>query len=336
MKLSLVVDMYGCPNRCKHCWLGHMQNKKMKEESDLFIVNYFKPYFDQIAYYSWVREPDFCEHYTERWARDNDISVNAQPLRFELASFYRLVRDKNYVGFLKETGTKAVQLTFFGLGKMTDKYTGRKGAFEELLNATQILVENKISPRWQAFINEENKQEVAALLPLIKNLRLEERCLEFGGSFKFFVHAGSCDGENYKLYHLRINKDNIPAQLIPYYLDYEKTATEQELCAKIKNDNSNLEFEKSGDTVLNISNRFDVYFNYANMSEKWTLGNMLTLSPSQMMENIKTRNVFAINVSKEITISHLVEKYGDTSSQKIFFKEDYKFYLLLRHLDALS
>ena len=25
-KLALVVDMYGCPNRCRHCWLGRLPN----------------------------------------------------------------------------------------------------------------------------------------------------------------------------------------------------------------------------------------------------------------------------------------------------------------------
>ena len=52
-KLSLVVDMAGCPNRCKHCWLGHMPNKRIHD--DQWIVDYFKPHFDQITYYSWLR-----------------------------------------------------------------------------------------------------------------------------------------------------------------------------------------------------------------------------------------------------------------------------------------
>lgn len=307
----------------------------MKEESDLFIVNYFKPYFEQIAYYSWVREPDFCNNYRERWARDNDISINTKSQRFELASFWRLVRDKNYIKFLKEIGIKTVQLSFFGLAEMTDKYTGRKGAFKELIKATEILIENRIVPRWQAFINEENKEEVAMLLPLIKKLGLEQKCKELGAEFKFFLHAGSCDGENYKLYPLRINKENIPAQLTPYYWNYDKIATESQLCVKLADDHSHIAFEKKEEIVLNISNSFNVYFNYASMSEKWTLGNMIALPPSQMSENIKNYKVFAINAAKEITVSQLVEKYGDKVSHKVFTEADFKVYLLLRHLEAM-
>ena len=104
--------------------------------------------------------------------------------------------------------------------------TGRKGAFRELLQATEILLQHGIIPRWQAFLNEENKAEVPALLGLIKTLELEKRCRAFGEDFKFFVHAGSCDGENRKLYPIRIEKGHIPEELRPYYLDYDQVLTE--------------------------------------------------------------------------------------------------------------
>lgn len=188
--LILAVDMHGCPNRCRHCWIGHMPNKQMDRDADVWIVDYFKPFFNKITYYSWLREPDFCNDYRERWHRDNRISVNSKPERFELASFWRLIRDPDYVLFLKEVGVKRVQLTYFGMEEMTDKYVGRKGAFQELLKATDLLVANQIAPRWQAFINEENKNQIIQLVDLANTLHLEERCAAFGESFKFFVHSG--------------------------------------------------------------------------------------------------------------------------------------------------
>ena len=111
--LNLVVDMNGCPNRCLHCWLGHMPNRKMEEDSDLFIVDYFSPFFNKIAYYSWLREPDYCNDYVARWEKDKAISKNTAPERFELASFFRIVRDNEYIPFLRSVGVKKVQLTFF-------------------------------------------------------------------------------------------------------------------------------------------------------------------------------------------------------------------------------
>ena len=153
-QLNLVVDMYGCPNRCLHCWIGHMPNWKMEDGADRLIVDYFAPYFDRIAYYSWMREPDFCDDYEARWRKDLEISKNAKPKRFELASFYRIVRDEKYIPFLKSVGVKKVQLTFFGLKATQDRYVGRIGAFEEILKATELLADTGIIPRWQCFINE--------------------------------------------------------------------------------------------------------------------------------------------------------------------------------------
>ena len=69
-KLALVVDMYGCPNRCRHCWLGRSPNIPPKNGADEMLVNSFRPHFEQIEYYSWLREPDFCGEYRARWERD--------------------------------------------------------------------------------------------------------------------------------------------------------------------------------------------------------------------------------------------------------------------------
>lgn len=77
--LSLVVDLYGCPNRCRHCWLGHMPNRRMEEGADEWIFQYFEPFFENITFYSWLREPDFCENYRERWERDRHLSRELRP-----------------------------------------------------------------------------------------------------------------------------------------------------------------------------------------------------------------------------------------------------------------
>lgn len=99
--------MYGCPNRCKHCWLSHMPNRKMNDQDDETIINYFKPCFKEIEYYSWLRKPDYYNYYKKRWIRDNEISIGKKTERFALASFYRLVRDPEYVLFLKKRSKKS-------------------------------------------------------------------------------------------------------------------------------------------------------------------------------------------------------------------------------------
>lgn len=331
--LSLVVDMYGCPNRCRHCWIGHMPNKEMEANADIWLVNYFKPYFQSIAYYSWLREPDYCNDYEQRWIRDNQLSIGILPERFELASFWRMVRDPQYIHFLKAVGVKKVQLTFFGMEKMTDKYVGRKGTFHELLEATEILIANQISPKWQAFINEENISEIVQLLNFAKTLKLEERCCAFQGEFNFFVHSGSCEGENRKLYDIRIEKQNIPASLIPYYLNYKDIFSEQECCRLLVNDTSNVVYHNENLIVLYISNTYDIFFNFTHMSAPWKIGNLKTDHPEEIIRRIVEEDIPALNCARNITVGKLVEKYGDPNSQKVFSINDFKTYLLNCYLD---
>lgn len=327
-KLNLVVDMNGCPNRCLHCWLGHMPNRKMEDGSDRFIVDFFSPYFEKIAYYSWLREPDYCDDYEERWKRDVEISKNTIPKRFELASFYRIVRDEKYVPFLKSVGTKKVQLSFFGLEATQDRYVGRTGAYKEVMRATDLLISGGIIPRWQCFINEENRDEIVQLFRMAAE-RKRDRCPEL----EFFVHEGSCDGENRKLYPLRIEKHHIPKELKEVYLDFDNILSEAECCQILMNDPSSPVFQVGDEITLNISNRFDVYYNFTHMTEPWKIGNLKDGTSRELVRDILSGNTPALNAAKRCTWSELTQAYGDSSSDRVFCLDDFKMYLFNEYLD---
>lgn len=326
--INLVVDMYGCPNRCKHCWLGHLPNTKPRENADRILVDYFAPHFKSVTFYSWLREPDFCQDYELRWQEDNRISVGAKPQRFELASFWRIVRDKHYVEFLKKVGVDTVQLTFFGLKQKTDSFVGRKGAFEELLQATELLIANEIAPRWQAFLYQTNKEDIVKLLQLSKTLELENKCSAFGKNFRFFIHEGTCDGENAKLYPVRINKKDIPPVLIPYFPDFDKIFSERELCKKFEACNSCFVPHNNDSITLNITNNFDVYYNFTHMTAEWRIGNLLTDRKEDLLEKIVTEEIAPLQIARKTTVAELIKKYGNYTSERAFSQDDYFQYLL--------
>lgn len=330
--LSLVVDMYGCPNRCKHCWIAPMPNGRMKDEEAEALVNYFKPYFGTIEYYSWAREPDYCDNYRERWEKDNALSINIKPERFELASFWRIVRDPSYVSFLKEVGVKIVQLSFFGLEEKTDYYVGRKNAFKELLQATEILIENGIAPRWQCFINEDNKDEIVSVLELAETLKLKERCKAFQQEFKFFLHPGDALGNNFKLYDIRICKESIHPRLIPYYLDYEENYTEAELYERLKDSDETLKFPLEDHIVLYVLLDGSIYYNYGAIEKPWTIGNLKYEDKETLIEKIVNNDTNAVRIANQMRFKELVQNYGDKNSKRMFTLEDYKMYLFQKHL----
>ena len=327
-KLNLVVDMNGCPNRCLHCWLGHMPNRKMEEGSDRFIVSFFSPFFDQIAYYSWLREPDYCDDYEDRWKRDLEISKNAVPERFELASFYRIVRDEKYIPFLQSVGVKKVQLTFFGLETTQDRYVGRKGAYREVMHATDLLISRGIVPRWQCFINEDNRDEIVQLYRMAKEIK-KERC----PGLEFFVHEGSCEGENRKLYPIRIRKHHIPDELKAVFLNDDNILSEAECCHMLMDNSSSPVFRIGSEITLNISNRFDVYYNFTHMTGPWKIGNLKKDKPEALVRDILSGNTPALNAARQCSWPELAQKYGDLSSERVFSLDDFKMYLFNEYLD---
>ncbi len=325
--LSLAADLYGCPNRCLHCWLGHTPNRRMEEGADEFIVGCFSPYFEKIAFYGWLREPDFCDSYRARWEKDLALSKNARPERFELASFWRIARDPDYLPFLKEVGVKKVQLTFFGLRETQDRYVGRRGAWEEVLRATDLLIDTGVVPRWQCFINEENRDEILRVYEMAQDLRRRFPALEF------FVHEGSCDGENRKLYPVRIKKKNIPEELIPVYYGYEDLLEERECCEALAKDGAHPVYHNENEIVLNVSNTYDVFFNFTNMTPSWIIGNLKTDPPEEIVSAVLSEDTPALRRAKETSWAELVRLFGDPASERAFSLGEYKDYLFNRFLD---
>ena len=264
-----------------------------------------------------------------RWEKDKAISKNTAPERFELASFFRIVRDNEYIPFLRSVGVKKVQLTFFGLKDTQDRYVGRKGAYEEVMEASDLLIDGGIIPRWQCFINEENKEEIVALYEMAMDLK-SHRFPEL----EFFVHEGSCEGENRKLYPIRIEKHHIPEELKCVYLDYENLLSEAECYKLLKDDETCPSFEIGNEITLNISNTFDVYYNFTNMSEAWKIGNLKSNKQEKLVSDILSGNTYALNKAKQCTWSELAKEYGDPGSDKVFSLEDYKMYLFNERLGS--
>lgn len=62
-----------------------------------------------------------------------------------------MVRDSSYADWLYSLGVKVCQLTLFGTEETTDYFIGRKGAYQEIIKAINILLEHNIAPRLQIY-----------------------------------------------------------------------------------------------------------------------------------------------------------------------------------------
>jgi hypothetical protein len=236
-----------------------------------------------------------------------------------------------------------VQLTFFGGEETTDGFIGRKGAFRELLKATEILIEAKIAPRWQIFVYQNNVNELAFLQGIIKNMNLEERCLSLGKDFDVFVHQGTCEGESMKLYKSWPEAEDIlkiPAYFLKKSLSHFQADTlnkifgkaEQDLCKDLYNSQETADFVTNHPVFL-ISSELDVYPNISNMKPYWCLGNLKTDSAETILNRYRNRESFAQRTAYRISAGELVKKYSDSTSRRLFDISDYKVYLLNRYCE---
>lgn len=342
-KIWVNLDMNGCPNRCRHCWLGWGPNGHMAEEDLREAAEAFRPLAREIDVYDWYREPDFPDNYRERWALCQELaSPGVEHEHFELASAWRLARDPGYAPWLRELGIGVVQLTLFGGEELTDRFTGRKGAWQDILKAIDALLENGIAPRIQVFVNKQNMDELPAIVQLIEDLRLEERCREIGREFACFVHQGSCDGKNADFYPDWVTPEDLPK--IPPYLAAHTLRhfgadsleavfgrTEQALLRELAADGSTEDLGKTL-PVLFVDSRFDVYPNFTTPSPHWLLGNLKRDGAGAVLAAYAENKSPAQHARATVPVKELAA-YGDPESQRLFGRGDYIELLLHKYLE---
>lgn len=337
--LTVCVDMYGCPNRCAHCWLGAVPNGNLTTDDLRFVAEQFRPFTKDFEIFDWYREPDYRDDYRELWELTAALSDHKTP-HFELASFWRAVRDDTYLDWLKSLGVNVAQLTFFGGEALTDRYVGRRGAYRELVETIGLLLEKEIAPRIQVFVNKETLPELPLVERMIEDLRLPERCDAFGVPFAAFVHAGSCDGENEKRYDIRVTPEDL--EKIPPFLAQstlrhfgEKTLldvfgeTEKVLCARLSGDDSTRSFVE--DTpVFYVDRNLDVYPNITTPAPFWRLGNLRTDGAEAVLQTYLDSASPAQHAALTVPAREFVRAYGNPDSERLFGRSDYLEFLLNR------
>ncbi len=330
--LSVMVDMAGCPNRCRHCWLGAHRNGNLSVADFRAIADEFKRWrddngrgIDEWSFFSWWREPDYRDDYRELWELEQELSSPGRAMRFELLSTWRLGRDESYAKWAATLAPKACQITFFGMEENTDWGIRRKGAFRDQLLATERLLAAGIAPRWQLFITKRCLGEIDEFLRLIKELDLHKRTEAIGQKFEFFFGSISPEGGGYDLEDIRVEQSDlqyIPCDLIALSRDGLNFLGQPEsvLLTKLLNDHNppNMDVDIMS---LSVNAGYDVYPNIAEPTEWWRLGNLKTDSVKAIMRALIEGTTPAMTANKTVPISELAKRYGNGNSQKLYSRD---------------
>lgn len=321
--LGVTIDMAGCPNRCRHCWLGNKKNGHMSVKEFKDIAAQFKNWRDEngvgiaeMSFFSWWREPDYRDDYRELLTLEQELSSPGRAERFELLSTWRLVRDPEYAKWAAMLPPKICQITFFGMEESTDWGMRRHGAFRDQLEATQRCQEVGITPRWQLFLTKRCLPELGDFFNLMKDY----------GITNFFIGGISPEGCGYEIESERVEKADLP--LIPC----EMTALsiyglnllgkpECELLPELfcdhapPNVNANI-------PSLAVDADYNVYPNIAEPAEWWRLGNLKTDGVDVVMMAYRDGTTPGMIANKSIPVSELAHRYGNPDSTKLYDKED--------------
>ena len=338
--ILVALDMLGCPNRCRHCFMGWRPNPSLTEADLRFAAEAFRPFARTISVSDWNREPDFGDDYQEKWELCRRLSTKP-PEHYELASVWRLARDKEYAPWLKSLGLRYVQLTLFGGEALTDFFTGRAGAYQDILKAIDALLENGIAPRIQAFANKQTLPELPKVVELIDSLELEKRCEKIGIPFACFVHQGSCDGEAEKLYPIWVESGDlarIPEKLAGYTLRHFGASSleevfgreERALCRELLEDGKPLSLGQEPSPVLYVDGAWEVYPNFGVPAKSWRLGNLRTDGAGEILRRLRADESPAQHVCATVPVRELARAWGDPDSRRLFGRGDYIEYLVNR------
>lgn len=351
--LTLAFDLYGCPNRCRHCYLGRTPNQRMEEATLREVTAAFRAarspsgasLVSNLRVMTWAREPDYAPNYRQMYDLEAELS-DSPPQRFELLSIWRLARDPGYANWAKSVGTTACQISFFGLGATQDWFYRRQGAFNDCLVATDRLIEAGIAPRWQLFLTQRILPEVNDLMRLADTLRLRERVSALGSAFQMFIHTPGPDGEARKIETLRPTLEEtrgIPQELMACSRAYLRREalwrTEADLLIEIagREDRFPHTYSLSPAPAFYILGNGDVFSNVGTWEPWWRLGNLEHDTPADLIACFGANACPGLRAIHTFPARELACRYGDASSQRVYSSaDDLTALYLARYLESLS
>jgi MoaA/NifB/PqqE/SkfB family radical SAM enzyme len=337
-EISLAFDVYGCPQRCKHCWVGHPRNSNMNVEEVISMFSSIKNEHNDNNYYGSkvkylrvdIREPHYGDNYKNLYNRVDEINGCSVEVdnNFELISLWRLVCDKDYVNWIKERGINKVQVKVFGLEETNDFFYGRKGAHKDLIEGTNILLNNGIIPRWQVYYNKKGINELCQVMELTHELNIWERVSDLGEKFNIHGYTFDSDGSGFINHNYRIEKGDekkIPKRLWEkskeHYGEEYDLKTEGELTKEILNKGEYTLIPDDHWLWFFVTSDWDVYPNFMGPAPWWKLGNLKENNWKTIVDNYKNNNNLGLKVMTEISAKELAKKYGSIEGEKLYNDE---------------
>ena len=134
--IGVALDMYGCPNQCRHCYLGSASGGYMTEDDLRWAVEQFRCFmgdgqegsaWEKLQVSTWLREPNFANDYKRLYELECELSdVSSARPSYEVLSVWRAAHDPEYPHWAYDIGMRVCQISVFGLEESGDWDLGVK------------------------------------------------------------------------------------------------------------------------------------------------------------------------------------------------------------------
>jgi hypothetical protein len=346
-QLGLAFDMFGCPNRCRHCYLGTppAPTRRMSEDDVRWAIEQVRafkrpgqeqPLWQELRVSTSVREPDYSDDYRRLYELESELSdLPSLRAEWELLSIWRLARDPDYARWAHSIGVRVCQISFFGLEKVTGWAHRRRGAFRDAVIASERLLAVGIRPRWQWFFTKRILPDLPGLIELSRDLRLRDRCEALGGPFTLFMHCPSPDGEGWNLEHLRPTLRDL--ERIPIWLREQSEEHIGQPLGEPEGRLLHLLEREDGPIASSVEDMapcglwffilpgFDVYTSFmGEMSPAFRLGNLKTDGLAAIIDALENDRPPGSYATFRVPVSELARRFGRPRSRRIYPPADLK------------
>lgn len=332
--LTLCLEIIGCNQKCKHCYIPDNKNK-FKSLND--VKHILDKYSEVLSITKNPRiylhdEPTLYPEIIELLAYAAKKGIKHVPsLSTNGIGFVKRDNWKDIISAFVDNGVKGLNMSLFGYKEYHDKFAGFKGSYNIIREAAKRAKTLGLWIHWNLFLTKDN---IDQMIELYKELPDKSKVLFIPGSTNKWM-----EWDNIHITDKEINlipKDTekyFMWQKLPQYKTlYIKTEAEWiDMCLNGEDMKEYLEDEEDSNykSMCLIEKNYNLYD--MSYNQVFKVGNILKDSLKEIYLNEKqSKGLTEFNNSNPAI---LAKKYGDKNNKRVHYFENIMQIWLLKHLN---
>lgn len=325
-KLRLSIKITGCPNRCFYCHSCGGGKKRAFFDIDAIIkiASFFREKLGIIVLVLLMEEqtyyPDFFELITRL---ESEGFMKNEPTKWLITNCWGLNHVPGFVDKMKNHYS-LIHPTLFGKKETHDMLAGRKGSYDDIINASKECLEKGINVTWNLKWSRLNTDDMNSLAELAEGMGIKSF---INSEYYFYGYFLPNQAEKYLPTVDDLSK--IKYEVVEHKQGILKTA--KQFYDDVKN-GVTYDIKPVSFDDLYVTDSLNVY-PLGHMSDEYCLGNIKD-SPDKLIENIKIGNNLpkAIVTKRKQDFSELILNYADVNSNLLHTPQSLFDMLYLQHI----